>query len=294
MRRNPFAFDRTTPHAWCSLIACLAGAALLLAGCGSSGGADKHGPAVLRRARHQRSAHRDKLVSASVIAGSARRSAAELGYAVTLSFRVDVGELGGEATATGNGAFDADAGDVRLRLTLPGMLAVLGPVSTPAVVADGSAYVEVPQQLVGQGSGLPPWVSVSLSGAGQLLGLPSAALGGALTPRAIIEALARDSTGQADVLAEQTIGGVPTMHYREAGRQFGSGYAIDVWVDSATGLLRRIALIPAGASKSAGAGAGSGATVQIDFTAYGPQKVTAPPPASQVGSLAAALQKFGI
>jgi len=158
----------------------------------------------------------------------------------------------------------------------------------------GSAYVEVPQQLVGQGSGLPPWVSVSLSGAGQLLGLPSAALGGALTPRAIIEALARDSTGQADVLAEQTIGGVPTMHYREAGRQFGSGYAIDVWVDSATGLLRRIALIPAGASKSAGAGAGSGATVQIDFTAYGPQKVTAPPPASQVGSLAAALQKFGI
>lgn len=284
MRRNPFATasDRTTPHAWCSLIACLTGAALLLAGCGNSATAAKRMPAL---PRHHGSAHHTALVNASVVAKSARLSAAEPGYAVTLSLTVDVAQIGGEATATGSGAFDADGGDLEATLTLPGVLAIMSPLSTPVIVADGSAYVEVPQDLVGESTGLTPWLSVSLSGAGQLLGLPATALAGALTPRTILEALASDSTGRADALGEQEIGSMQTMHYREVLKQFGAGYTVDVWVEATTGLLRRIAL--KGASNSSGTGA------QIDFTAYGPQKLPSPPPASQVGSLAAALTALG-
>jgi hypothetical protein len=281
---RPKTFDRTTPHAWCSLIACLAGVALLLAGCGGSATAAKHKPA---RPRH-RVVHHSALVSASVIAKSARLSAAEPGYAVKLSLSVDVAEIGGEATATGSGAFDADGGDMSATLTLPGVLAIISPLSTPVIVADGRAYVQVPSELVGESTGLKPWLSVSLSGASALLGLSSTALAGALTPRTILEALAGDSTGKATELGAQQLGGAATMHYRELVRQFGAGYAVDVWVDSKTGLLRRIALKGSSKAKSSGTGA------QIDFTAYGPQKLPPPPPASQVGSLAAALNTLGI
>jgi hypothetical protein len=138
---------------------------------------------------------------------------------------------------------------------------------------------------VGESTGLEPWLSVSLRGAGELLGLPSTALTGALTPRTILEALASDSTGRADALGRQRIGGVQTMQYREVLKQFGAGYTVDVWVDPATGLLRRVVL--KSASKSSGTGA------QIDFTGYGVQKLPSPPPASQVGSLAAALTALG-
>lgn len=256
--------------------------ALLLAGCGSSGTAVKHKPA---RPRHRVVRH-TQLVSASVIAKSARLSAAEPGYAVTLTLSVDVAQLGGEATASGSGAFGADGGDMSATLTLPGVLAIISPLSTPVIVADGTAYVEVPQELVGASTGLKPWLSVSLSGAGGLLGLPATALAGSLTPRTILEALAGDSTGKATALGAQEIGGVATMHYQERVSQFGAGYSVDVWVNSATGLLRRITL--KGASKTSGNGA------TIDFTGYGPQKLPSPPPASQVGSLAAALSTLGI
>jgi hypothetical protein len=285
VRRNSFASDRTTPHAWCSLFACLTAAVLMLAGCGSSATAAKHKPA---RPRHHGAAHHTAPVSASVIAKSARLSAAEPGYAVTLSLSVDVAQIGGEATATGSGAFDADGGDMSATLMLPGVLAIISPLTTPVIVAGGTAYVEVPQELVGQGTGLGPWLSVSLRGAGELLGLPSAALAGALTPRTILEALASDSTGQAQAFGEQEISGVRTVHYREQVSQFGAGHAVDVWIDPATGLLRRIALQASGKGKSSGTGA------QIDFTAYGPQKLSSPPPASQVGSLAAALKALGV
>jgi hypothetical protein len=284
VRRN--AFDRTTPHAWCSLSACLTAAVLVLglAACGSSAGAGKQRPSA---SRHHRAAPRAALVSAAAIARSARLSAAEPGYAVTLSLGVDVAQLGGEATATGSGAFDADGGELDATLTLPGALAVISPLSTPVIVAGGTAYIEVPQDLVGPSTGLQPWLSVGLRGAGELLGLPTTALPGALAPRTILEALGADSTGQARALGEQNIDGVRTMRYRELVRQFGAGHPVDVWIDAATGLLRRIALTASGRSRS------SGTQAQIDFTAYGPQKLPAPPPASQVGSLAAALAALG-
>jgi hypothetical protein len=277
-------FDRTTPHAWCSLSACLAAAGLLLAGCGSSAATVKHKSAP--RPRH--AAHHTALVSASAIATSARLSAAEPGYAVKLSLTVNVSQIGGEATATGSGAFDADGGEIDATLTLPGVLAIITPLTTPVIISNGMAYVEVPSEFVGPSTGLEPWLSVSLSGAGALLGLPPTALAGALTPRTILDALASDATGRAEQLGEQEIGGVRTVGYRELVTQFGSGYAVDVWVDSATGLLRRIVLKGSGASKAAGAAA------QIDFTRYGVQKIPPAPPASQVGSLASALKSLGI
>ena len=283
VRRN--TSDRTTPHAWCSLSACLAAAAvLLLAGCGSSAATVKHKPAP--RARH--AAHHTALVSASAIATSARLSAAEPGYAVKLSLTVNVSQIGGEATATGSGVFDANGGEIDATLTLPGVLAIITPLTTPVIISNGMAYVEVPSEFVGPSTGLKPWLSVSLSGAGALLGLPATALAGALTPRTILEALASDSTGTATVLGSQQLGDAETTHYREVVRQFGSGYAVDVWVDSATGLLRRIVLKGAGASKVAGAAA------QIDFNRYGLEKIPPAPPASQVGNLALALKSLGI
>lgn len=280
---RPFALPRTTPHAWCSLGACLTGAVLLLAGCGGSATAADHKPAHT----HHRAVHRTELVSAGVIARSARLSAGEPGYAVTLTLSVDVAQIGGEATATGSGAFDASGGDLQATLTLPGVLAIMSLLSTPVIVAGGTAYVEVPQELVGQGTGLTPWLSVSLGGAGRLLGLPATAFTGALTPRTILQALASYSTGRADALGEQEIGAMRTVRYREVLKRFGTGYTVEVWVNPATGLLRRIALTASGSSSS-------GTSAEIDFTGYGVQKVPSPPPASQVGSLAAALKLLGI
>jgi hypothetical protein len=279
---HPHACERTTPHAWCSLSACPAAAVLLLAGCGGSSGAAAHKQAP----RSHRVTHQTTMVSAGVIAESARLSAAEPGYTVKLSLRVNARQLGGEATATGSGAYDAHGGEMGATLKLPGVLAIITPLTTPVIISDGMAYVEVPSALVSEGIGLKPWLSVSLSGADKLLGLPATALTGALTPRTILEALASDSTGRAERLGEQRIDGVRTVPYRELVRQFGSGSAVDVWVDAASGLLRRIVLNASPNSSGTGA--------EIDFTAYGPQKVPAAPPASQVGALAAALKTFGI
>ncbi len=268
---------RTTPQAWCSLTACLAGAALLLAGCGgSSAPAHEH-----KKPR----VHKLTLVSASVIAKSAQLSAKQPGYAVSLNLSVEVQQLGGITSASAKGSFDADGGQLSATLNLPGLLALISPLTTPVIVSDGTAYVKVPAVAADELTGVKPWLSVSLSGAGQLLGLSADALAGALTPRTILEALATGSTGKATVLGPKLIRGQETTEYREVVPEFGAEHPIGVWIDSQTGLLTQVAFI---ATHYGSDGA------QIDFTAYGPQAAAVPPPPSEVGSLAAALNKAGI
>jgi hypothetical protein len=260
--------------------AALAGCALIVAGCGgSAASAAKH------KTRLSKPRHHAVLVSASVIAKAAQLSAAQPGYAVTLSLSVDSSLLGGVASATGRGSFDAQGGELYATLMLPGVLALVSPLSTPVIVTDGTAYVEVPQVLAADLPGVKPWLSVSLTGAGELLGLPATALSGSLTPRTILDALATDSTGKATLTGPKLIDGNATTGYRELVRQFGAGHSVDVWIDAKTGLLSRIAF------NSAGHGSASQAGAEVDFTGYGAQSVPAPPPASQVGSLGAALKQ---
>ena len=269
---------RTTPRAWCLLTACLAGAALLLAGCGgSSAPAHKH----KKRPR----APKVTLVSASVVAKSAQLSAKQDGYAVRLNLSLEVQQLGGIAGATAKGTFDADGGQLSATLNLPGLLALISPVTTPVIVSDGTAYVKVPAVVAQELAGVKPWLSVSLSGAGQLLGLSADALAGALTPRTILKALATGSTGKAILVGPKLIKGQETTEYREVVPAFGAKHPIGVWIDSQTGLLTQVAFI---ATHYGSDGA------QIDFTAYGPQAAVVPPPPSEVGSLAAALNSAGI
>jgi hypothetical protein len=271
------ALHRTTPHAWCSLIACLAGAALLLAGCGGS-------PIPAHKHRKPR-VDKVTLVSASVIAKSAKLSAKQAGYAVSLNLSLEVQQLGGITAATAKGTFDDDGGQLSATLNLPGLLALISPLTTPVIVSGGIAYVKVPAVAAEELTGVKPWLSVSLSGAGQLLGLSANALAGALTPRTILEALATGSTGKAILVGPKLIRGRKTTEYREVIPEFGAKHPIGVWIDSQTGLLTQVAFI---ATHYGSDGA------QIDFTAYGPQAAAVPPPPSEVGSLAVALNSAGI
>ena len=164
-------------------------------------------------------------------------------------------------------------------------MALISPLTTPVIVSDGTAYVKVPAVVAQELSGVKPWLSVSLSGAGQLLGLSADALAGALTPRTILKALATGSTGKAILIGPKLIKGQKTTEYREVVPEFGAKHPIGVWIGSQTGLLTQVAFI---ATHDGSDGA------RIDFTAYGPQAAAVPPPPSEVGSLGAALQQAGI
>jgi len=253
--------------------------ALLLAGCGGSAAA------VHKHRRTKPRADPPAIVSAEVIAKSARLSATQPGYAISLRLSLNVQQLGGVASATARGTFDAQGGALKANLSLPGLLALISPLTTPVIVADGSAYVKTPAVAAQELPGVKPWLSVSLTGAGALLGLPPKALAGVLTPRTIIDALATGSSGQALIVGARVIRGVKTTEYREVVPEFGAAHPIAVWIDPQTGLLSRVAFLT---TRSGGAGA------QIDFISYGPQPVTVAPPAPDVGSLAAALQAAGI
>ena len=144
---------RTTPLAWCSPIACLAAAALLLAGCGGSTPAHKH-----RRKRPHVKA--PTLVNADVIAKSARLSAAQKGYAVKLELRLDVQQLGGTASASAHGGFDSAGGELQATVYLPGLLALITPLTTPVIVTDGDRLREGSASIAADElSGVKPWLS---------------------------------------------------------------------------------------------------------------------------------------
>ncbi len=261
-----------------------AAVALLLGACGASAPHHRSGAGAGGSARAAERAPRT--LSARVIAVAAQRTAAQPGYTVSLQLSFESERLGGQLSASGSGSFGAAGGRAHVTLGLPGLLELMSPLTTRAVLAGGTLYVRVPRSVAAQTLGVPRWVALSPADAASLVGVSAGSLSALLSPRQALLALAAESRGRARYLGPQTLAGVATAHYRESHAVPGASLTADVWVVPRSGLLRRVRL------EYAAAGGTTQGLLQVDFSAYVGVSAAPAPPASQVGSAGSLLRQL--
>jgi len=245
-----------------ALVAGALAVALIAAGCGGSG---KHVSAQVRPRRVYtysttvavRTRTAPSAPSPAQIRHAAALTAAEPGFRASVYARIGVPQLGeGDVTAVGTGRFDrgSESGTLNLAVTLPGLLALAGPLPTQVVLTGDEAYVQVPASLASELPTPASWLETSISDLG---------LGSSLSPSDILREVARDATRT-----------VPDQRAR-------------VTIDPGTGLVRSLVLTY---SKP---GPRYHVSLTLRFTGFGTEPATQPPPSTQVGDLGSVLKQLG-
>ena len=233
---------------------------LILAGCGnsSSTGADKphRTRAHTATTRTVRTVKPAPPPSAAEIVRAAQLTGQKPGYQARLHVRIRVPQFGDPATAFGVGSFDpsSNSGTLNLVVNPPGLLYIMGPIPTRAVIVGDRLYVRVPADdgsLVGISS---RWLEGSVSALG---------LADTVNPAVVLAQTARDATQR-----------VP-------------GQRAHVTIDPATGLVRSLVLAFYDPAIHAHI------RVALRFTGFAPVSPAQAPPADQVGDLPSALQRVG-
>jgi hypothetical protein len=260
----------------------IAAVALLVCACGGS--------AIQVHTTRKKSvtAHRadPTFVSAAVIAKAAKLTAAEPGFALDVTGNATISGLQGKVSFSGSGAFNATGGgDLHVSVDLPGLFSLVSPIKTQVVVAGSNVYAELPQSLLSELGTSIPWVFVSLSEAGQELGLPADALATGFAPRTLLNLVAADSTGKADAEGSAQVNGQSTTLYKEELPALGDSDWLDAWVDPNTGLLSQLQFTYARTGRGQ-------LTATISFTGFGAQAL--PPTPSGALSLSQVLSKLGL
>lgn len=194
--------------------------------------------------------------SAAQIAAAAALTAAAPGFSAHVSASILLPQFSGNAlTATGSGHYDprSGSGTLRLAVGLPGLLGLAGPLPTRVVLSGGDAYVRVPAAIAGQLHGSAAWLRTTVAALG---------LGTTLSPAEILREVARDATTS-----------VPGQRAR-------------VTIDAASGRVSTVALVYTEPG-------GYRVRVRLRFAGFAPQPASPPPPATQTGSLSAALAQLG-
>lgn len=291
-------------HRQLRVVAAVAGGALLVAGCGSSG-------APAAKSAGSRSA-------GQAIARAAYVSNSASGYRVAISFREGSSALGGDITGTGSGSFNLPkhAGRMALRLTLPGSLASAGPLQVQEVLDGQTAYVKLPTQVATQLPGGRPWLKLNLTQMGHAAGIQNLTSlfggSGSTNPSQFLQYLRTTSSSGVRKLGTGSVNGVSTVHYRAtidltkapaaapaaeratmrqavATLQKLTGLhsiPVDVWVDSQH-LVRRLTM----AYIVRASGQSLRTQIRLDFLSYGSQPVPKAPPSRQVTDAASLLGK---
>ncbi len=215
------------------------------------------------------------------------------GFAITAHGSVDERKRTGELTMDLSGIPGASA--------LPGG----GAGTVKMIFAYPVVYMDMPF-LAGQLPAGKTWMKLDLRKAAQAAGIDLSQLSSLNQddPTQLLEYL-RASSGGVSTVGSETLGGVPTTHYRgtlqlssvldrlpssdrdaakTALEKLGNGGAIpvDVWVDGQHRVRRMQMSLGANAPTSAGGGGAIGGTVTIDFTHYGAVPPIAPPSDSEV------------
>jgi hypothetical protein len=284
-------------------------ASLSLAACGGSSSPASHSAASVRHPS-QSTALGNRLVQAADVSGASK------GYKISLRMTEAVSSVQINAAGTGSFNVPKKAGELNLRMELPASTGE-GPLNVREIVEHGAMYMHLPAALSGKLSGGRPWFKVDLAQVGQaagISGLSSLTGGQSSDPGQFLQYLQAASSSGIRNLGSATINGVATTHYEgqlelakvvsarsvPSGRRAAAAKAIaqlqkltglsrlpvEVWVDSAH-LVRQIAMtygitVPGGLGKL-------NMTMQMDFTAYGPQPVPALPPAGQVDDISSLL-----
>jgi hypothetical protein len=281
-------------------------AALVIAGCGSSGSStgSKHASA------------------GATIARAAFVSSGEPGYQMKLAMTENLGTAG-QMTATGTGSFSTTdkSGTMSLNMTVPGTGAALGPLAMQLVIKGQNFYMKLPPSLSSIVPGGKQWMALNLGQLGKASNLPGLGSlvqseGSMSNPGQYISYLRAASATGVKNLGTETVDGVKTTHYRAdldlnrlaavvpaadraATEQLVAklkttthvSYSpIDAWIDS-DNRVRRIALTYAMTVPVETGQAAQRVTLNLteDFTSYGPQPVPAAPPAGQTEQLTSLL-----
>ncbi|MGI8851238.1 MAG: hypothetical protein ACR2KC_06225 [Acidimicrobiales bacterium] len=256
-------------------------AALMASGCGSGG---------------------NKLDVSTVLPKTYAATVATKTADVSFNLAVTGGSTGSKVTGQGNGAFDfaAKRGSIKLTVGIPSA----GQVSINEVLANGVAYIQLPQQLQGAVGG-KKWIGLSTSdftGGASSSGVdPSQAL-------SLLESHAQDVTK----VGPENVDGVSTTHYRaqldprqvvanaspavqrllerEGTSLNGHLIPVDLWVD-AQGRARRISetvtltQAPGGQSTLPASLYPITTMLTLDFSNFGTPVNVSAPPASEVSNI---------
>ncbi|HWD63777.1 MAG TPA: hypothetical protein VG405_01260 [Solirubrobacteraceae bacterium] len=289
------------------ILAAVAGGALVLAGCGSSGSTPS-------KSSSQRSA-------GQAIARAAYVSSSASGYRVAINFQEGSSALGGDITGAGGGSFNLPkhAGRVSLSLSLPGSLSSAGTLHVQEILDGQTAYVKLPAQVANQLPGSRPWIKLNLNQMGRAAGIQNLTSlfggSGSTNPSQFLQYLRTTSSSGVTKVGTGSVDGVLATHYhatinlakapaaapaaeRASMRQAVAtlqkltglhAIPVDVWVDSQH-LVRRLTM----AYTVRASGQSLRTQIRLDFLSYGSQPVPKAPPAKQVtdaGSLLGKLKK---
>jgi hypothetical protein len=249
------------------------------------------------------------------IARAAEVTSHQEGARISLTMRFSSSTLPGGFAITAGGYVDErhHSGEMSMDLSgIPGASALPGggAGTVQMIFQYPVIYMNMPF-LAGRLPGGKTWMKLDLTKAAQTAGIDISQLSSLnqTDPTQFLDYL-RASSGDVARVGGESLGGVPTTHYRAtlqlsrildrlpasqqaqaktALEKLGDGGAlpVDVWVD-AQGRLRRMQLsigasVPAGtAGGVAGAAASVSGMITIDFTSYGPVPAIVPPPSDQV------------
>ncbi len=231
--------------------------ALAAAGCGANHAAQQrstqvHVHTTTRTAR----ARTSPPPSAAEILQAALLTAGKPGYQARVHIRIRVPQFGGDpATAVGSGSFDpvSDTGTLNLAVNPPGLLSLIGPLPTQALIVGDALYLRVPPDLADLLGSSTEWLEGSVTALG---------LADTVKPRVVLSQTARDATGR-----------VAGQHAR-------------VTIDPATGLIRSLILAFYDPALRAHI------RVALRFTGFRAVRPADAPPAAGVGDLASAFRQL--
>lgn len=225
---------------------------------------------------------------------TAAAGTAEFGIAGTIT------AAGQSIPLNGSGAIDMPHNRMRMSIGFP--LPGFGQLSADEIFDGKTIYMHFPESLSQRLPGGRPWMKLDLQNLGKSVGIDFSQLAQASqnSPSEMLQAL--KAVGSSHVVGHESIHGAPTTHYRGSidlnkvagqvpGEQAGtikrlfkssglSSFPVDVWVDR-SGRVRR-----EGLKVSA---TGMSMDMTVDFTRFGVQVDTSPPPADQVTDMSALL-----
>ncbi len=234
--------------------------ALLTAGCGGSGsgaGKPRRSYTYTSTTRSAPATSAPAPPSAAAILRAARLTGEKPGYQAVVHMRITVPQFGSDpATAVGRGSFDPASGTGTLNLAAnpPGLLDLIGPLPSQAVIIGDALYLRVPPEATSLLGISDQWLEGSVSGLG---------LSDTVDPAKILSDTARDATQR-----------VPGQRAR-------------VTIDPATGLIRSLVLTFYDPTLRAHI------RVALRFTGFAAVKPARAPPAAEVGDLSSTMQQLG-
>ncbi len=195
--------------------------------------------------------------TAAAIVNAARLTGEKPGYQAVAHISITVPQFGSDpATAVGSGSFDpaSGTGTLNLAVTPAGLLGLIGPLPTQAVIVGDALYLKVPPEAASVLQSSDQWLEGSVSGLG---------LSDSVDPARILSDTARDATR---TVPDQTA---------------------SVTLDPTTGLIHSLILSFYDPTLHAHI------RVALRFTGFRAVSPAQAPPAAEVGDLAAAVQQLG-